>query len=450
MDNFLIGILYFADKHINIDGNRKLKRFKSYFDKKTIMISTSKLLETRNMYVKVSLKTNSVLKYIGYVGVVNDDELMKEIALCNWKLSINKLFDTIKNIDLTPDRIDLTDRSVYTIDPPDCVDIDDGLHYIETDDYTEIGIHIADPSSFIETGSEIDNELQKRIESVYINDTHHMLEKKFMIDNVSLIKGETRRCYSLLIKIKNNDVINYVFNKSFIKVVDNLTYENMLNKNTFKLYHYAQILANKYKIEHENSLTDSHTMVSIYMITANLLVATTICKLNKMPLIRSNNTTSKLSSKIMFKRAEYKIYNENEYNGHKALGLDIYTHFTSPIRRYADIIVHRQLYDNIYYVNNSLINIINKKKMYYKLLYNYKIFTELFKLIDDKNYIDVDACILSIDDKYCTVYCEFLDKMITTKLIHKNTVVNIVESMKITLRICRNIYSIDKIKCYIL
>merc|ERR1719329_234445 len=43
------------------------------------------------------------------------------------------------------------------------------------------------------------------------------------------------------------------------------------------------------------------------------------------------------------RQAEYFIYSEESNPHHFALNFDYYTHFTSPIRRYPDVMVHRVL-----------------------------------------------------------------------------------------------------------
>ena len=47
-------------------------------------------------------------------------------------------------------------------------------------------------------------------------------------------------------------------------------------------------------------------------------------------------------------KAEYSIKNI----GHYGLAFDYYTHFTSPIRRYSDVLVHRILFENSSILNN--------------------------------------------------------------------------------------------------
>jgi exoribonuclease R len=79
-------------------------------------------------------------------------------------------------------------------------------------------------------------------------------------------------------------------------------------------------------------------------------------------------------------RAEYIISGDNELSElrHSALNFDLYTHFTSPIRRYPDMVVHRQLKhvlaklnsneDNILFKYDRFVNNFNEKYINGKLI----------------------------------------------------------------------------------
>ena len=58
-------------------------------------------------------------------------------------------------------------------------------------------------------------------------------------------------------------------------------------------------------------------------------------------------------------RAQSKAYYDIKNIGHFGLGLNHYTHFTSPIRRYSDLLVHRDLIEIIF---NKKLN-TNKKEL---------------------------------------------------------------------------------------
>ena len=60
-------------------------------------------------------------------------------------------------------------------------------------------------------------------------------------------------------------------------------------------------------------------------------------------LVNRINKDTLLRKTVKNGGAYYLKYNENTSNNHESIGVALYTHFTSPIRRYADQIVIRQL-----------------------------------------------------------------------------------------------------------
>lgn len=69
-----------------------------------------------------------------------------------------------------PDREDLTDQLIFTIDPPDAKDFDDAIsiQYGAAKDQWTLGVHIADVAHFIEQDSALDEEAKARGNSVYL------------------------------------------------------------------------------------------------------------------------------------------------------------------------------------------------------------------------------------------------------------------------------------------
>ena len=72
---------------------------------------------------------------------------------------------------LTPNgRLDLRDKTIFTIDGADAKDLDDAISVERNGDGYILGVHIADVSSYVTEGTQLDKEAMERGTSVYFSD----------------------------------------------------------------------------------------------------------------------------------------------------------------------------------------------------------------------------------------------------------------------------------------
>jgi len=67
---------------------------------------------------------------------------------------------------------------------------------------------------------------------------------------------------------------------------------------------------------------------------------------NRLSVAAAENPVLKLLEPLAIRTMAKAVYSTNNI-GHYGLGFEYYAHFTSPIRRYSDILVHRLLYKNL-------------------------------------------------------------------------------------------------------
>ena len=348
---------------------------------------------------------------IGEVGIIENEYLNllynHQLYQPNYKSKlINQIQNDINNsynLD-NKNRKDFTDLNVFSIDPVGCLDIDDATHLKEYNDYYEIGIHIADVSNFVIENTELDTEAQKRLFTIYSPHKNYNMLPDILSENIcSLLPNQNRKAVSLILKIDKNsyDIIDYQFylstiynhkaysyeeaqniinlnknnNMNNIDNIDNVNNDSQLELDLINLY---TIIKNINFYYHSNiDIYDTHQMIEKLMIITNHYVAKKIYNIYpELCILRThqnnNNNIDNINANIItkynlendklnqylniiqMKSAKYKLIDKyNNQNSHDGLGIDLYTHFTSPIRRYIDIINHRIIKDII---NNNTIS----------------------------------------------------------------------------------------------
>ena len=263
-----------------------------------------------------------------------------------------------------------TKYPVLTIDCINTKDKDDAV-YTERKDYGyRVMVHIADVSKYVPHASFLDDLACDRSTSVYLpNKTIHMLPEILSQNICSLNPGEKRNTLSIIIRLDHDcNVIDYKIVKGLIQsrvsgVYDevNLLLDDKADKyirdkykdvtNQLFLMHevYEKLRARRIRLgatieddnkprihidrfniditPHEEGLAEN--MIEEYMILANHLVAEFISENDLPGIYRVQEEKNHL--------AAYKPIKKN----HAELALESYAHFTSPIRRVADLKLHQ-------------------------------------------------------------------------------------------------------------
>lgn len=286
-----------------------------------------------------------------------------------------------KPIDRTG-REDLRHLPVFTIDGPHTEDFDDALSVEIQGDHIQIGIHITDAAALIDAGSHLDREASLRGSSLYLPRRQiPMFPPELAHDRLSLIRGEDRPAVSLLTRFdRDGNLQDYRFVLSLINVKRQLTYdtvnEQMEMDETFSaLFQICSKLQQRrveqgalilslpelsirvhddasVSIEMVSQDSPSRMMIAELMILYNWLTAR-FCRDNQVPVLyRSQKEPSEKlpvdeTGYIYFvfrqRRKLHPLVIDVAPAPHAGLGLDAYTNVTSPIRRFFDLVIQRQV-----------------------------------------------------------------------------------------------------------
>ena len=253
------------------------------------------------------------------------------------------------------ERINLEALKVFSIDPEGCLDIDDALHFKETSIGWEVGIHIADVASYLPVGSSLDLWAREKGVSLYFPKSlglPFLPMLPLLEEKASLLPGKRRRAFSLILS----------FSSSFKLLETNFVHTSIRNRKAWSYEEAEAALDKNSELLALKTFSTSyfdpppvstHTLIALWMKEANKLCASRllatsspgIFRIQKdkgIPLPETSSFYSSLIYHLQTGRAKYGTKEESSLK-HTGLKISAYTHFTSPLRRFADLTVHRIL-----------------------------------------------------------------------------------------------------------
>jgi hypothetical protein len=276
----------------------------------------------------------------------------------------------------------------YAIDSEDTFEVDDSIGIERENDKTWIMIHIADPTRFIEYGSDMERRARTAISSIYAPDNFlPIFPKKFAEDMLSITGDGAKPALTVRVLLApDGSVSDYQIFASTLSNVHRISYDQLdrlferpdseialdlqtlqqlASKRTqYRIANGAWLPAlpkcSVKLIDDDVQITPqvegpSQKTVSEMMVLCGEVIGS-FCKQNNLPVLYRTQRPPVVSNELktmmllypqvadmMLINWMYPARDETQPNKHHSIGFDTYTRFTSPIRRYSDLLVHYQL-----------------------------------------------------------------------------------------------------------
>jgi len=326
----------------------------------------------------------------------NDKDIVLQLYKMNATLSTlyPKYKQFSENTAFTEPYQDLTHLETFNVDPTNSKDFDDAISV--DNNRNTVYVHIVDAHEQIVPSSSLDINAALSAFTLYLQNDHieNILPKEFAEFNLSLVKNEIRKVITVEFEIdpETQNIIQYKLYKSSIIIKNRYDYEGFTSvihnypiltsfyekwkRNTLNIPHIRMNIhpetgnITNYWFEKNNDI--AHKVIETFMILTNITISKHIpniipqrfhCK-SKGEFVADtffgNEIIDAIFSIKQYRPAIYDATNE----GHFGLGLNSYTHFTSPIRRYFDVIIHRLLSGVEYENLEDILQHINKREIY--------------------------------------------------------------------------------------
>ena len=329
------------------------------------------------------------------IGVWQEDENLELYKHDIPVIFSSKVLNEAQNVaqictgdEIKKNREDLTGLYALTIDAPETREVDDGFSWEELSDGFMLWIHLANPSVFIPKDSLIEKEAQRRTGSLYLPEQRIPMLPPLLGEEVfSLKENQVRPALSVRVEMNRDfQLLDYRFIPSLIKIKKRLSYQEVdailkdesaeeffgllkgLYRAALKLQ--AERIANggvnlnlprvevwldqeqNIIIEKDESDTPAQILVSELNILANRLAGEFFCH-NAIPAFYriQERPEGEIPQMLDFHPLVWqeilsllpRTYWGMEASGHFSLGFPVYTQISSPLRRYPDYLMQRQL-----------------------------------------------------------------------------------------------------------